>query len=94
MLVILSSKYLNLFTLFSIDMSILWSFLYHVLDTLWTKILMLHDFYDGPIRLVSKRHLMLNILATSRAQLSGRLVVGRVLRITIKKYFHLTVNKS
>ena len=94
MLVILSSKYFKSFYSLSIDMSILWSFPYHVLDTLWTKILMLHDFYDGPIRLVSKRHLMLNILATSRAQLSGRLVVGRVLRITIKKYFHLTVNKS
>ena len=94
MLVILSSKYLNLFTLFRLICRFLWSFPYHVLDTLWTKILMLHDFYDGPIRLMSKRHLMLNILATSRAQLSGRLVVGRVLRITIKKYFHLTVNKS
>ena len=94
MLVILSSKYLNLFTLFRLICRFLWSFQYHVLDTLWTKILMLHDFYDGPIRLMSKRHLMLNILATSRAQLSGRLVVGRVLRITIKKYFHLTVNKS
>ena len=61
MLVILSSKYLNLFTLFRLICRFLWSFPYRVLDTLWTKILMLHDFYDGPIRLVSKRHFMLNI---------------------------------